>query len=63
MNKEIKTFVYTNLNNGELVKKDFDTKEQIDNYFNPDYMYPLCIVDKLVYPSGCYTVLNESYTM
>lgn len=59
--KKVKMFVYTDLESKETIRKDFTTKKQIDNFFNPDTMFPIMIVDKIVYPTGCYRVTKESY--
>ena len=55
------TFVYTDLTTKETLRPDFDKKKDIDAFFDNSNHYPLAIIEKLVYVSGCYKVLNTFY--
>ena len=57
------TFVYTDLTTHETCKPDFKNKKEIDNFFDASNHYPLVIIEKLVYETGCYKVLNEFYSV
>ena len=55
------TFVYTDLTTHETLRPDFKSKKDINKFFDSSLHYPLVIITKLVYETGCYKVLNESY--
>ena len=55
------TFVYTDLNTHETIRKDFKNKTEIDKFFDSSYMYPICTFKKTIHPGGSYTASNYSY--
>ena len=54
-------FVYHYYKSNETKRKDLDAISDLENFYDPDNMYPICMVDKVVHPGGSYTVLNERY--